>query len=232
MEKYKILNKDSFALKLNKDLVFDAIITDPPYNISQKNNFRTMGRSGIDFGEWDKGFDVLGWIKLYYPNLKKGGSILIFNSFNNMGDICKELERLGASVKDLIRWEKTNPMPKNIERRYVTDVEFCIWAVKPGKWTFNKGGEKYKRPFYTTAIVSGKEKLGHSTQKSLFLMKELIKTHTNENDLIIDPFMGSGTTGDAALRLNRRFIGIEKDKDYFDMAERRLKGVENENTNK
>ena len=78
------------------------------------------------------------------------------------------------------------------------------------------------RSFFSTAIVSGKERLGHPTQKSLKLMKELIEIHTNTNDLILDPFMGSGTTGEAALQLKRRFIGIELDNSYFKMASQRL----------
>jgi site-specific DNA-methyltransferase (adenine-specific) len=224
--KYKILNKDTYNLKINKDLVFDAIIADPPYNISQDNNFHTMGRSSLDFGEWDKDFDILNWIKIYSPNLKNGGSILIFNAWRNMGAIADELEKNGFLVKDLIRWVKNNPMPRNRERRYVSDTEFCIWATKGSNWTFNRGDLPYRRPEYKTATVAGKEKNGHPTQKSLELMKELILTHTNENDLILDPFMGSGTTGVAALELNRRFIGIEIDKKYFDIASKRLLEIE------
>lgn len=103
-------------------------------------------------------------------------------------------------------------------------MEFAIWAVKKNaKWVFNKSEDKpYMRSRFETSIVSGKEKLGHPTQKSLNLMKQLISIHTNENQIILDPFMGSGTTGDAALILNRKFIGIEKDETYFDIAYKRL----------
>ena len=108
-------------------------------------------------------------------------------------------------------------MPRNIDRRYVQDTEFAVWAVnKNAKWVFNKPQDtSYLRSCYETSTVSGKEKTAHPTQKSLKLMEQIIKIHTNENDLILDPFMGSGSTGVAALKNNRRFIGIELEKEYF-----------------
>ena len=127
-------------------------------------------------------------------------------------------------IKDILVWQKTNPMPRNITRRYVQDMEFAIWAVKKGaKWTFNKPDcEPYLRSVFQTSTVSGSEKLGHPTQKSLKLMERILEIHTNPGELILDPFMGSGTTGEAAVRLNRKFLGIEKDNDFFKMAEQRL----------
>jgi DNA modification methylase len=115
-------------------------------------------------------------------------------------------------------------MPRNINRRYVQDMEFAIWGVKKNaKWVFNKPTDKpYLRSLYTSSTVSGNEKLGHPTQKSLQIMKDIINVHTNENDLIIDPFMGSGTTGEACLLTNRRFIGVEVSPRYFDLCKKRL----------
>ena len=205
---------------------FDALITDPPYNISKANNFSTMRnkRTGVDFGDWDKGFDLTGWIERYYKKLKPGGAIIIFTSYLYLGKISEELERLGALTKDVIKWTKTNPMPRNIERRYVQDTEFAIWAVKSGeKWTFNKGSDhKYRRAQFSSATVLGKERTKHPTQKSRILMEELIGIHTNKGDLIIDPFMGSGTTGIAAINLKRRFLGIEKNKDFSEISKKRF----------
>ena len=118
-------------------------------------------------------------------------------------------------------------MPRNIERRYVQDMEFAIWAVKKkAKWVFHKPENKpYLRGFFSTSLVSGSEKLGHPTQKSLKLMEELIAIHTNQGEIILDPFMGSGSTGDAALRLNRKFIGIELEEEFYKMAKKRLKKI-------
>ncbi|MFV8473992.1 DNA-methyltransferase [Mycoplasma sp. Z407A] len=225
----KILNIDNIKLfqkwrKENKEPFIDAIITDPPYNISRKNNFKTIGRQGIDFGTWDYDFDQTKWIKLVSPFVKKGGSIIIFNDYKNFGDICKTLEKNGFIVKDLIRWIKTNPMPRNTHRRYVTDFELAIWAVKPGKkWVFNKNEDiKYKRPeIISSTVASGKNRI-HPTQKPLSVIEELILTHTRENDLVFDPFLGSGTTAIVCLKHDRRYLGTEIDKEYYEKSIKRI----------
>ncbi|MDO5564020.1 MAG: DNA (cytosine-5-)-methyltransferase [Eubacteriales bacterium] len=207
-------------------VIINHIITDPPYNISKANNFNTMKqkRQGVDFGEWDKEFDFISWIKPYVELLDKNGSIIIFCSYYYISFIITELEKNDIDVKDVIIWKKSNPMPRNIERRYVQDMEFAIWGVqKKAKWIFNKGEkEKYKRSLYETSLVSGSEKTKHPTQKSLKLMEEIIKVHTNKNDVIMDPFMGSGTTGVACKKLGRKFIGIELNRDYFEIAKTRI----------
>lgn len=210
-----------------KNIVVNHIITDPPYNISQENNFNTLKnpRKGVDFGEWDKGFDLYSWIEDYSKILDKNGSMIIFCSYRFISHIIDKLEKCGLVVKDTLIWKKSNPMPRNIDRRYVQDTEFAVWAVnKNAKWVFNKPQDtSYLRSCYETSTVSGKEKTAHPTQKSLKLMEQIIKIHTNENDLILDPFMGSGSTGVAALKNNRRFIGIELEKEYFDISVNRIK---------
>ena len=103
-------------------------------------------------------------------------------------------------------------------------MEFAVWAIKKNaKWVFNKPDNKpYLRSLFSAPVVNGTEKLGHPTQKSLSIMKEIISIHTNEKQTILDPFMGSGTTGEAALSLNRNFIGIEKESKFFEMSTKRL----------
>ncbi|GAA9317978.1 site-specific DNA-methyltransferase [Helicobacter pylori] len=210
-----------------QDLKVDAIITDPPYNISVKNNFSTLKsakRQGIDFGEWDKNFKLLEWIKRYAPLVNPNGCMVIFCSYRFIY-IADFLEENGFVVKDFIQWVKNNPMPRNINRRYVQDTEFALWAVKKkAKWVFNKPkNEKYLRPLILKSpVVSGLEKVKHPTQKSLALMEKIISIHTNPNDIVLDPFMGSGTTGLACKRLERNFIGIESEKEYFQIAKKRL----------
>ena len=229
-DEYTIFNADAFEkideIK-NSSYKYNHIITDPPYNISKDNNFNTLNRprTGVNFGPWDKDFDLFSWIAPYCSLLDKNGSIIIFCSYRFISFIISVLEEeADMEVKDVLEWKKTNPMPRNINRRYVQDTEFAIWAVKKnGKWIFNKPDDKkYLRSTFETSIVSGKEKIGHPTQKSLKLMNDIISIHTNIGDTIIDPFMGSGTTGLAALNLNRKFIGIEKEKVYFEMAKNRL----------
>lgn len=124
--------------------------------------------------------------------------------------------------------KKNNPMPRNRDRRYVQDLEFAIWAVKKGKWVFNRREEGYKRSVYRYPLVSKREKRagGHKTQKSLALMEDIILTHTNPGQLILDPFMGSGTTGLAALRQGRSFLGVERE--IFHYNEMVLPGFQDE----
>lgn len=93
----------------DNDIIVDAIITDPPYNISRDNNFKTMKRNGINFGEWDKGFNITSWIYDASLLLKKGGNIVIFCDWKSITPIVEELESQNFDVKDLIRWKKQIP---------------------------------------------------------------------------------------------------------------------------
>lgn len=236
LENYAIYNNDSYKqieYFIESGLQVDHIITDPPYNISQDNNFSTMRnpRQGVDFGKWDRGsFNLLAWIPKYALLLTKNGSMIIFCSYRYLSYIMETLESdADMIVKDVIVWQKRNPMPRNTSRRYVQDMEFAVWAVKKNsKWTFNKPSDvSYLRALFCTSIVAGKERLGHPTQKSLQLMKDLIEIHTNKGEIILDPFMGSGSTGEAALVLGRKFVGVEMSKDYFDISLKRLQKYEN-----
>ena len=213
---------DAFKImdKMIKDGVkVDAIITDPPYNIARDNNFHTMWRSWIDFWEWDKGFDLYSWIDKWIKLLDKNGSMIIFNDWKNIWNIAKYAEERWMIIKDLIRLEKTNPMPRNRDRRYVTDFEVAVWLTMPkAKWVFNRQSDTYERPKYVWSI----EKWFHPTQKNLWLMEWLIKIHTNEWQTVLDPFMWSWTTGVAAKKLWRNFIWIEYEEKYFNIAKKRI----------
>lgn len=224
----KLNNGDSLEyIKLLENNSVDAVITDPPYNISKDNNLKSMGRIGLDFGKWDKGFNQTDWIDLVAPKVKKGGNVVIFNSWRNFGEIADKLEVLGFEVKDMIRWEKSNPMPRNRDRRFIVDYDIAIWAVKKGaKWTFNRLNETYDRPLIHAPLTpkSEKEGNGHPTQKPVAVMEWLIKHLTNENDVVLDPFMGSGSTGVACKNLNRSFIGSELEKEYFNISKKRILG--------
>ena len=206
-------------LKTIPDGSIDLVLTDPPYNIARDNNFHTMGRAGIDFGEWDKGADLFSYMVEVRRVLNKNGSFIVFNAWKNLGDIARYAENLGLVTKDMIRLEKSNPMPRNRDRRYITDYECAIWFTMPNaKWVFNRQDDKYQRPKFVHSIDKGL----HPTQKSLALMTDLVKIHSNKGDIILDPFMGSGTTGVAAKQLDRNFIGIELDETYFNIAKNRI----------
>ena len=217
------------CLELMKEIPdgsIDLVLTDPPYNIARDNNFNTMGRAGIDFGEWDKDADILSYIVEASRVLKKNGSFICFNDWKNLGDIAKFAGANGFTTKDMIRLEKSNPMPRNRDRRYITDYECAIWFTKKNaKWIFNRQDAKYQRPKFVHSIDRGL----HPTQKSLKLMEDLVKIHSNEGDTVLDPFMGSGSTGGACINTNRKFIGIELDKKYFNIASERInKAIEDD----
>lgn len=199
----------------------DLLLTDPPYNVSMKSNFHTMGRKGVDFGEWDKGFDQQSWLTLACAKVKKGGSAVIFNDYKNIGLMTDVLSANGFEVKELLMWRKSNPMPRNRDRLYVTSVEVALWAVKGKGWTFNRQRETYENAIFESPTVNHKKRY-HPTQKPESIFTELVKIHSNENDIIFDPFMGSGTTAVTAIRNNRSFIGFEREPEYVEIANKRL----------
>ena len=227
---YQLFNDDCMNVMKNlqqQSKMVNHIITDPPYAISQNNNFHTMNnpRKGVDFGDWDWNFDPSAWLDLAYPLLDKNGSMIIFCSYRFISQITQKIEYLGGVVKDIMIWQKANPMPRNINRRYVQDMEIMIWGVKSKnrKWIFNKPENKpYQRGFFQTPTLLGKERTAHPTQKPITLMREIIQIHSNENELIFDPFMGVGSTGVASVNLTRAFIGVEREKQWFDIAKQRL----------
>lgn len=217
---------------IQKQIQVDAVITDPPYEISRKNNFKTMGRTGIDFGDWDHNVDLFSYIDRIYKLVKKGGCFIVFCDWRKSGAIADYCEKVGFLTKDRIQFKKNNPTHPNADRRYASDREDAIWFVKPGmtasaargkKWTFNVGTNNYLHPEYSAGIArskNGNER--HPCQKPVSLMEDIIRVHTNEGDLVLDCYMGSGTTGVACRNTNRNFIGIELDAAYFELAERRI----------
>ena len=220
--------KDAVRTMLKSGLQVDAIITDPPYCVSRTHQlgFSNMGRSGMNYGKWDYNFDQKEWIKICAPLIKNGGSMIIFMDWKNMSYLVEELTEQGFEIKDLIRWEKKNPMPRNVNSRYVMDFEVALWAVKGKKgWTFNKPSNKpYLKPVYVSGVVLGGAKRIHPTQKSVEVLEELIKVHTNKGDVVFDPFSGSGTTALACKNTGRICVATEIDKNYYDKSVERLNG--------
>ncbi len=228
MDKFIFKNcdyKDLLRELAEQKIKIDAVITDPPYGVSRKHQlgFSNMGRAGMDYGDWDYNFDQKEWIRLCAPLIRDGGSIIVFNDWKNFSYLVEELDNQGFSMKDVIRWVKPNPMPRNTDRRYVGDFELAIWAVKDGgKWTFNKPeGTSYLRPIYKCPSVASKKRI-HPTQKPLKLIEDILQVHTNENDVVLDLFTGSGTTAEACLKNNRMFVGSELDEEFYRKAMERL----------
>jgi len=229
----QILNKD--CVEGINDLIssgvsVDLVVADPPYVISRQSNFHTMkdrknARTGTSFGEWDEEFDNTSWIEKSFNVLKDGGSLIVFNDFKKVSDIIAIANKAGFEFKDVIVWEKTNPMPRNRDRRYVPSLELMIWFVKKqkAKWVFNRLDSSYQSPVMRFASESGGAfKRYHPTQKPVKLIEEIIKIHSNEGDLVLDPFMGSGTTAISAINTGRHYIGFELDEKYYDILTDRI----------
>lgn len=118
---------------------------------------------------------------------------------------------------------KSNPMPRNRDRRYINACEYALVMVRDkAKWVFNRKSDKYDSNVLDTSVVSGKEKTKHTTQKPMNIMNELVCRHSNEGDVVLDCFLGSGSTGVACVNTNRKFIGFELDPEYFAIAEERI----------
>jgi len=186
------------------------IIADPPYNTTRENNLQTMGRRGIDFS-WDGEFDQVGWLMSAVEALAPGGAMVIFNDWKNMGLLAEALRILGMrkEMRDL-HWHKANPIPRNMKRCFIQRMESAIYAVKPGaKWIFNRDETKsYEDGIFSFPI---QHDLLHETKKPDALYEEIIRLLSNEGDLVLDPFAGSGTLAVAATRANRRHISFELD---------------------
>jgi len=223
----KLINNDCInALKEIPEYSVDLLLTDPPYNVSRDNNFSEgwrVKRQGLDFGEWDKGFDLVSWIPLAAKTLKDNSSVIIFNAWENLGVIKQACEENNIVIKRCIVLSKSNPAPFNRDRMFVNDVEFALWGVyhhnkKPTGWVFNRE-EPIEKCVMNTTVQSSKL---HPTMKDLKIIEKLMRLLSVEGGVVLDPFMGSGTTGVAAKKLGRDFIGIEIDEKYFNIAKERI----------
>ena len=122
--------------------------------------------------------------------------------------------------RQILHWNKTNPFPA-ISKVYTPSIEYILWYTKGSPYCFNN--KIAKTDLLQSGICQGKERTAHPTQKPLIIINELIRVHSAKNDMVIDPFIGSGTTAIACERLGRRWIGIEKDRGYCDIAVKRIK---------
>lgn len=208
----KIIFGDAYQhISTLPDNLFRLVLADPPYVVSRKNNYKTIARKGVDFGKWDHEFDQLTWTTLVTPKLVKGGSLIIWNDWKKLGPIAEHLSSLGLSVKRFLTWRKTNPSPFNMDRVFLQGTEHALWAVKPGKWIFNGS-------YHTGVFDHSVQHSSHPNKKPDKIFEELITLLTNENDWVLDPFCGSGTTAIACKKLNRNYICMENDPAYFDLA--------------
>jgi site-specific DNA-methyltransferase (adenine-specific) len=178
-----------------------------------------------DYGEWDAQFTIESlneFVSEFYRVLRKGGSAIIFFDLWKITNLKEVLEDNKFKQIRLIEWIKTNPQPLNSSRNYLTNCrEIALMGVKGGSPTFNS---KYDNAIYNYPLQGGKDRF-HPTQKSLALFQDLIEKHSNPGDLIVDTFSGSGTTAVASKRTERRFLGCEVDKTFFEKSVIRLENT-------
>jgi site-specific DNA-methyltransferase (adenine-specific)/modification methylase len=223
------------VMKEIPDESVDLILTDPPYNLGnfmknratnlkkmRENFFGAAGWDDLEYDEWVESMD--NFFKESVRLLKSGGSMLVFMSIIKVETLIKLAEKNGLYYKTTGIWHKLNPMPRNMNLQFVNSTEAWVYFTYKAKTgTFNNEG-KIKHDFYESAIVSnGEKKAGkHPTQKPIQLMEHFINLLTFEGETIMDPFMGSGSTGVASKSLGRNFIGIELSPEYFDIANQRI----------
>lgn len=170
------------------------------------------------YGDWDKNFTLEKlelFIAEYYKKLRKGGTLIIFFDLWKITNLKEIMEKKPHKFKQIrfIEWIKTNPQPLNSSRNYLTNCrEIALLGVKGGKPTFNSN---YDNAIYKFPLQGGKNRF-HPTQKSLKLFEALIEKHSNENDLVMDTFLGGGTTAIACKNTKRKFIGCELNKEYVE----------------
>lgn len=169
-----------------------------------------------NYGEWDSDFtmEILEtFICEYYKKLKNGGTMIMFFDIWKISALKELMEKYKFKQIRFIEWIKVNPQPLNSSVNYLTNCrEIALVGIKKSKPTFNS---KYDNGIYTFPLQGGKNRF-HPTQKSLLLFEELIKKHSNENDVVLDTFLGAGTTAIACKNTKRRFKGCEISKEYFD----------------
>ena len=169
-----------------------------------------------DYGTWDSEFtlDKLDeFIGIYYDKLKKGGTMIMFFDLWKISQLKEIMEKHKFKQIRFVEWIKTNPQPLNSKTNYLTNCrEIALLGVKGGKPTFNS---KYDNGIYNYPLQGGKNRF-HPTQKSLPLFEDIIKKHSNEGDIILDTFLGGGTTAFACKKTNRNFKGCDVSKEYYD----------------
>src|SRR5437868_7389956 len=229
----------------------DLVFADPPYNLQLQGDLKRPDDSKVDAvdDDWDKfssfaAYDdfTRAWLLAAKRVMKPAGTLWVIGSYHNIFRVGTILQDLGFWVLNDVVWRKTNPMPNFRGRRFTNAHETMIWAARDQGargYTFNyealkAGNEDIQvRSDWTIPLCTGEERLKgrdgkklHPTQKPEALLARVILASSRPGDLVLDPFSGTGTTGAAAKRLGRQFIGIERDPAYAAAAEARISAVE------
>ena len=230
---YKLIKGDCFDyFDRIEDNSVDLILTDPPYNIAQYStgNIDLPGRTPLnnDLGDWDLiPIDPAKTVGAFKRILKPSGNIFIFTSYNLLGKWHEAFDTEFDTFQYFI-WHKTNPAPKIFKNGFLNSCEMivCLWN-KGHKWNFSNQREMHN--FFESPICMRPERLSnpkHPAQKPIAVLEHLLKLASNEGDVVFDPFMGVGSTGIAALKNSRKFVGVEIRNDYFEATVQRISEYE------
>lgn len=221
------------------DGTIDLILTDPPYNLGlfmkkrdaglqrmRDNFFAVKGWDDLSADEWAKMMDA--FFAESARVLKKGGSMILFMAVIKVETVIGIAQRHGFYYKTTGIWHKTNPMPRNMNLHYINSCEPWVYFINGSKTgTFNNDGRAMHDFIECSVAPKSERRFGkHPTQKPEGLMMEFIKTLTNRGDVVLDPFMGSGTTGVVSVKAGRQFIGCELSNEYFAIASERVTSAE------
>jgi modification methylase len=228
----------------------DLVFADPPYNLQLQNDLRRPDDSKVDAvdDDWDQfasftAYDdfTRAWLAACRRVMKPNAAIWVIGSYHNIFRVGTILQDLGFWILNDVVWRKTNPMPNFRGRRFTNAHETLIWAAreKSSRYTFNyealKAGNEdvQMRSDWTIPLCTGEERLKdgtgrklHPTQKPEALLARAILSSSKPGDVVLDPFFGTGTTGAAARRLGRHYIGAERDATYAARAQARCQAVE------
>ena len=213
---YKLINGDCLErMSRMPDKSVDMILTDIPYGVVNRddNGLRNLNKEKADIFD----LDINKMLEEFYRVSR--GQIIIFCGKEQFSSIYEFFANQKGTTRPII-WHKSNPSPMNGQYVYLSGVELAVWFKPKGRKVFNAHCKNtvFKHP-------NGSRKI-HPTQKNVDLFEELIIDNTNENEIVFDPFMGNGTTGIACLNTNRKFIGIELDEKYFNLAKERIENHE------
>src|SRR5881392_4022409 len=225
----------------------DLVFADPPYNLQLQGDLKRPDDSRVDAVDdaWDKfasfeAYDTFtrAWLTACRRVMKPNATLWVIGSYHNIFRVGTLLQDLGFWVLNDVIWRKTNPMPNFRGRRFTNAHETMIWAAREagGKgYTFNyevlkAGNEDVQvRSDWTLSLCTGEERLKgndgkklHPTQKPEALLARVILSSSRPDDLVLDPFSGTGTTGAVAKLLGRRFVGFEREAAYADAAKTRI----------
>lgn len=242
---FTLVKGDCFELLTQFDFKFNTIFADPPYFLSNDGISVQSGKQvSVNKGEWDKSHGLAHtdefnrqWLTLCHQKLADHGTLWVTGTIHNIYSVAQQMGQIGYKILNCITWQKPNPPPNLTKRCFTHSTEFILWAKKSprSKHFFNyelmktlNGGTQMRDLWTLPAIAKWEKSCGkHPTQKPLPLLARIILASTPVDAWVLDPFCGSATTGIAANLLNRKFLGLEQESVFLELAKNRRLELDN-----